>query len=66
LNYPIPWDLVEGKGNFVQDSGAIPIKIDLLFYLPSQHPPLVLNKSVTTEGCIYPFPRNETVLKDVC
>ena len=35
MNYLIPWELVERRGNFVQDSGAIPIKIDLLFYSTS-------------------------------
>jgi hypothetical protein len=32
LNYLIPWESASSRGSFVQDSGAVPIKIDLFFY----------------------------------
>jgi hypothetical protein len=58
LNYLFSWEPVEGKGNFVQDSGAIPIKIDLLFY-PTSAP----IKQIGKQGRPVATPRLEAVLE---
>lgn len=58
MNYLIPRESASGRGNFVQDSGAVPIKIDLLFYPTSGS-----IKQIGKQGRPVATPRLEAVLK---